>query len=224
MVIDNLLSGLIGAVIVGLAIYYLEERSKHHSYELDNIYKPLREEFAGVSQTGIGRLDFGDRYPWSQSDEYRKIQKRGDLLPPTFRNLRSDIIELEEMNKTLGEKSSELWNAAETALDGALAVIPNGLRQILKDQLFKAVYFGQEDRALQWLDMQRDDWKYHSQIPTVKAQLPEIRLKAEGEIAGKRAEFMNIRYRFLDVLNLVLKGIERSIESGGRKKYRRRKH
>jgi len=235
MAIDELLYGLIGAVLAALSVYYLEERSKQHSYELNSIYKPLREEFIGIQHTGRGRLEVGDRYPWSQSETYRKIKKRGDLLPRAFKGLGDEIRTLEEMNEKMGDKASELWNAVDLALKNAMdevekgnpdlkiepMTIDEGLRYSVKDWLFCPIYFGQTGRAMEFLDMQAEVWKYHDKAPALRKMMPAIRARAEEEITQKRIEFFDLRQRFFDRLNLILSGLDRSIRSSGRKKYKK---
>jgi len=237
MVIDNLLYAGVGAVIGAVVIYVLEERSKQHSYELNHIYKPLREEFISIRKTGKDRLQAGNRYPWTPGEDYRKIKQRGDLLPKRFKYLGKDIVILEKTNKTLEQKSHELYESIESALENAMTeiekegsnnhikslILDDGLRRNLKEHLLWPLYFNLEDEAIHWLDLQKPEWRYYSQIPILKELIPTIRRKAEEEIAKKREEFFISRKQFFDKLEIIVMGLDKSIISSGRTKYRPQK-
>lgn len=100
-------------------------------------------------------------------------------------------------------------------------VIDNGLKQFLKDQLFNPIYLGHKDNAIGMLDLQTEGWKHYHQIPLIKEVVPIFRRKAEEEVVQLRTQFFILRKQFLDKANLVVNGLDRSIRSGGRKKYRR---
>lgn len=67
----------------------------------------------------------------------------------------------------------------------------------------------------------KEDWKYYSQIPIIKEMIPVIRKNAEEEISQLRTQNFALRQQFFDQAKMIVKGLDRSIGSGGRKKYRR---
>lgn len=224
-----------GAISGSLAAFYLGERSKRRTHDLYEVYQPLREELMGIRKVAWDRLGMKGDYFWSQSETYRRIESRGSLLPRSFRDLKNDILHLERLNEVLMDKSRDLWKAIDASMDGvmrgALTDSPNAVdslavddleeKQLLKEHLKRPIYLGEKDEIVEFLDLQGKEWKHFGRIPFLKKVAPLARKKVEGSIAEKREEYIRSKQEFDDELDLILGGLNRSIESGGWRRYRR---
>jgi hypothetical protein len=151
-----------------------------------------------------------------------------------FRDLRNDIQLLEAANKELTERSRALWIRIESSLDSVLDSISAAkpdqgiqpvaldaeLRQLLKDRLIRPIYLDHSDEVGKYLDMQGKEWRHYGQVPLLRQLAPKVRAEVECRITREREEFDASKQKFAYRLNLILSGLERSIESNGRKRYR----
>lgn len=233
---DNLLSAamgaIAGAIVTVTASHLLRNRSDRFAYELNNIYKPLRAEFSKLSRTDKYRLEVGDRYPWTPSEEFRKLEDRGELLPRRFRDLWNDIQGVKCLNRNVETRSTELWSLVETRLTEAITQSTGDKRyksmlmdpqfaQLMKDRLFIPLYFGRKEDFDEWLNVQQKDWKYFKQIPIIREMVSVVFKETDSKVADKRRGFIVAREALFTHIDLVLIRLGKVIQGGGRWRYRR---
>jgi len=233
-IIAGAIVAIIGAAATVLMSHYLRKKSDAHAADLNNIYRPLHEEFERILSHNKYRLEHADMRPWTPSDIFLKMKMMGDLHPRRLGNLWADIGVLESLNWELENWHREYWEDIEAKLSVATATEEKNdlfirfrdllsdapLMSTLKQRLFVPLYLNQENDVTNWLDLQAPDWRYASQIPAIKEVAQEVFKRVEEGILHKRHSYLLKRQALITQSNTLLRGLESPIRSGGSKPYR----